>query len=91
MSENKEIYYKFQPSLINEYMYCKKLFWLHYNKIRLFEEDKNIKIGKSEHEKNEGESENIWIRYDQKKGSTLIEYTKRKKIFQEKDFSYLYI
>ena len=47
----EKLLYQFTPSLINEFCYCEKLFWLHYNKVRLFEENEEIKIGKIEHDK----------------------------------------
>lgn len=79
-----ELLYRFSPYLINEYCFCSKLFWLHFNKIRLFEENEEIQIGKNEHEGKEGESKNPWEKYDNLKGNVLIEYTKKKRNFEGK-------
>jgi CRISPR/Cas system-associated exonuclease Cas4 (RecB family) len=46
---NYDWIYDFNPSLVNEFIYCKRSFWLHFNNLKLVEENEDLKIGKIEH------------------------------------------
>lgn len=74
-----DVLYRFNASLVNEYNYCEKLFWLHFNKLQIFQGSESAKIGEQEHKSKEGESRNPWIKYDDMRNGKLIEYTKKKK------------
>lgn len=81
---DKEKLLWFSPFLVTEFSFCTKAFWLHYNKLKFYEENKDIKEGKAEHEVRGGESTNEWNKYDKKEGNVIIEYTREKRDYNGK-------